>query len=198
MTGHDTGIGGHVGPEYPVIRRIGAGWSSCCGNPNLAGDGADEWAGSLCLAQGHSYLSYNTRIGIFSSNSSTSVTNQRAPCSPPIGPLRSGQKSSPVRVVWSPWSTVSSTALKLSTSKANPTVPRRPPNAQPTAGKNQKSNPTPDQLPQNRVLPHKFTRFLNPDNSLQSAAAICNAQALFHEHLALYRLARQQNFLPID
>ena len=40
--------------EQLVIRRISAGWSSCCGNPNLAGDGADEWAGSLCVAQGYS------------------------------------------------------------------------------------------------------------------------------------------------
>ena len=79
--------------------------------------------------------------------------------------LRNSQKSSPVRVVWSPWWTASSTVRKLSTSKANPTVPRRPPNAQPNAGKNQKSNPTPDQLPQNRVIPLKFTRFLNPDNN---------------------------------
>ena len=30
------------------------GRSSCCGNPNLAGDGADEWPGSLCVAQGYS------------------------------------------------------------------------------------------------------------------------------------------------
>ncbi len=40
--------------EQLVIRRISAGWSSCCGNPNLAGDGADEWVGSLCVAQGYS------------------------------------------------------------------------------------------------------------------------------------------------